>query len=96
MTLAVLVVDGDAAVQQRRHAGRIERRVEIDVEQGLDLVEQEAAVAVGAGDQRCAGVVGQRAAAADLGLGAPDQGFQRLLVEPAEDQHLAARQQARR
>jgi hypothetical protein len=37
-------------VQQRRHACRVERLIKIDIEQGLDLVEEEAAVAIGTGD----------------------------------------------
>ena len=73
MALAVLVVDRDAALQQRGQAGGIERLVEVDVEQGLGLVEQEAAVAVGAGDQRVARFGGQRQRPADHRLGALDQ-----------------------
>ena len=70
MALAVLVVDRDAALQQRGEPGGIERLVELDVEQGLGLVEEEAAVAVGAGDQRVAGVGVERERLAGELLGA--------------------------
>ena len=59
MALAVLVIDRDAALEQRGEAGRIERRGEVHREERLGLVEQEAAVAVGAGDQRVAGIGGE-------------------------------------
>ena len=68
----------------------------LDREQGLDLVEEEAAVAVGAGDQRLARLGGDRQRPVLERLGAADQLVQRVMVEPAQDQHLAARQQARR
>jgi len=51
MALAVLVVDHDPALQEAGEAAGIERRIELHVEQGLRLVQDEAAVAVGAGDQ---------------------------------------------
>ena len=59
MALAILVVDRDAAVEQRGEAGGVERTVEVDVEQSFGLVEDEAAVAIGGGDQRGAGVFGE-------------------------------------
>ena len=48
MAVAVLVIDGHAAMQELRELGGIERRIDRRREQGFDLVEQEAAVAVGA------------------------------------------------
>ena len=56
MALAVLVIDRDAALEQSGEPGGVERHLELQVEQRLGLVEQEAAVTVGAGDQRGAGV----------------------------------------
>ena len=93
MALAVLVVDRHAAVEQLAKLGRVERLGDLDREQGLGLVEQEAAVAVGAGDQRLARLGGEREAGALERLGAADQLLERCMVEPAQDQHLAARQQ---
>ena len=60
MALPILVVDRHPAVQQRRHSRRIERRVELDVEQRLDLVEQEPPVAVGRSYERLARLRRQR------------------------------------
>src|SRR4029079_2989814 len=60
MTFPVLVVDGDAELQEACKAGRIERLLQPDVEQGLGLIEKEPAVAVGTCDQRIAGVRRQR------------------------------------
>ena len=93
MALAVLVVDRDAAVEQVAELGRAERLVDLDREQGLDLVEQEAAVAVGAGDQRLARFGGDGQRPLLDRFGAADQLLERVMVEPAQDQHLAARQQ---
>ncbi len=93
VTLAVLVVDGDAAVQQGRHPRRIEWLVELDVVQRLDLIKEEAAVAVGAGNQSVARIPGQRDWPADLFLRPLDEGVERVFVEASQDQHLAARQE---
>jgi hypothetical protein len=54
MAFAVLVVDRHPALQKRRHLGRVERIGGSNVEDRLDLVEEEAPVAVGARDQRLA------------------------------------------
>ena len=59
MPLAILVVHGDAALQERRQAGRIERLGQIHREQCFRLVEQETAIAVGAGDHRVARLGGE-------------------------------------
>ena len=64
MPLAILVVDRDAALQERRQPGGIERFGQVDREQRLGLVEQEAAVAIGAGDQRVARLGRERQGAA--------------------------------
>ena len=95
VALAVLVVDGHAAVEQLGQFGRAERLVELHGEQRLDLVEEEAAVAVRACDQRLARFMGQRQRAVEQRLAAAHQFLQRLMVEAAQDQHLAARQQSR-
>ena len=50
MALAVLVIDRHAAVKKRGESLRVEWFVEIAREERLGLVEQEAAVTVGAGD----------------------------------------------
>ena len=93
MALAILVVDRHAAVQQLGSSAGPSGSSMLDREQGLDLVEQEAAVAVGAGDQRVARLLGDRKGTAFDRLGALDQLVERVVIEPAEDQHLAARQQ---
>ena len=93
MALAVLVVDRDAAVEQLAERGLVERLAKLDRENRLGLVEEEAPVAVGAGDQRLARFGGDRKRALLDRLGAADQFLQRLMVEPAQDQYLAARQQ---
>jgi hypothetical protein len=70
MPLPVLVVDRDPAVEQAASAAGSSGRVELDREQRLRLVEQEAPVAVGGGDQRLArgGVRGRGALHQRLGL----------------------------
>ena len=93
MPLAVLVVDRHPAMQQVAELGGTERLGDLDREQCLDLVEQEAAVAVGAGDQRFARIRRHRQGPVLHRFGAADQLLERLMVEPAQDQHLAARQQ---
>src|SRR5205085_6517195 len=54
MALAVLVVDRNPAVQQVAELGRPERLRDVDREQSLDLVQDEAAVAISTGNQRFA------------------------------------------
>ena len=83
MALAVLVVDRHAAVQQLGELGGAERLGDLDREQSLGLVEQEAAVAVGAGDQRLARFGRDRQRTAFDCLGAADQLVERVMVEPA-------------
>ena len=95
MPLAVLVIDRDAPLEELRELRRAERRLDRDIEQGLDLVEQESPVAIGAGEQRLARLGGDGERAVNLRLGAGQQFLERHLVEPVKDQHLAARQQRR-
>src|SRR4029079_7434751 len=92
MAFAVLVVDGTSALKQGRHSRRIERRFRSNVEDRLDLVEQEAAVSVRPRDPGFAGVVSDRQRLSDLSFSALNQLAQRVLVEPVEDEHLAAGQ----
>ena len=92
MALAVLVVDRHAAVEQFGQLGRAERLGDLDREEGFGLVEQEAAVAVGAGDQRVARFRRDGQGAVLDRFGAADQLLECVMVEPPQDQHLAARQ----
>src|SRR4051812_3046119 len=94
MALAILVVDRNPAMQQCSHSGGIERGVELHIEQCLDLIEQEAAVAVGAGNQCIARIPGERNGPANFGFGTLDQSVQCLLVQPPEDEYLTARQES--
>jgi hypothetical protein len=94
MPLAVLVVDRHAAVEQLGEAGGIERGVDADALQGLDLIEQEAPVAVGRGDERGAGILGEGQGLFGEGFGAGDQFAKRGFVEAAQDEHLRAREQS--
>src|SRR5437660_12607541 len=91
MALAVLVVDRDAAVKQFAEFGGGERSLDVDREQRLDLVENEAAVAVGAGDQRIASLRCDRKLSALERFGAADELAQGIMAQPPQDQHLAAR-----
>ena len=95
MPFPVLVVDRHAAVQKVGQLGRAERLFDLDREQGLDLVEEEAAVAVGACDQRFARFTGHGKTALLDRLRAANQFFERGMVEPPKDQHLAAREKRR-
>ena len=78
MALAVLVVDGHPAVEQLASSAGPSGSSMLDREQSLDLVEEEAAVAVGAGDQRVAGFGGDRQRRVLERLGAADQLLERL------------------
>jgi hypothetical protein len=78
MPLAVLVIDGDAAVEQGRECGGIERLGNRDREQRFGLIEQEPAVAIRRGDERFARFGGEGQRAAGQGFGA----FQQLFRAP--------------
>ena len=80
-------------MQELRELGGIERRIDRGREQRLDLVEQEAAVAIGARDQRRLGIVGDGQGASDFGFGALDQRCQRFPAQAVQHQHLRPRQQ---
>ena len=73
MPLAVLVVHCDAALEQRGQPGGIERGGEVDREERLGLIEQETAIAVGAGDEGVAGFGGEGQGLAFEFLGAVEQ-----------------------
>jgi hypothetical protein len=90
MPLAILVVDRDAALEKVAQARPGSSGSGRDREQRLRLVEQEAAVAIGAGDQRVAGFGREGQGALLQLLAAVEQLAQRLVVEAVEDQHLGA------
>jgi len=90
MALPVLVVDGDAAVEEGGEGGGIQRFLDGDREQGLGLVEEEAAVAVGGGDQGLARFGGEGEGAARLRLGAVEELRQSVAIEAVEGQDLRA------
>ena len=83
MPLPVLVVDRDAAVQEGGQLARRQRLPDVDREQRLGLVEQKAAVAVGAGDQRITGLGGEGERAFEV-LRLVEQLAQRLRIEDAK------------
>ena len=94
MLLAVLVVQRGAACQQCGKRRRIHhRRIFRQRKDLLGHVEHIAAVAIGHRTQRGTRLGIERQSAADLGFGARQQLLQRRIVEPAQHQHLAARQQ---
>ena len=62
----------------------------IEGEDLLDQVEHVSAVTIGHRAQGRASTGIQRQGAADLGLGPLHQEFEPLVIEPFEDQHLAA------
>src|SRR5205085_9053433 len=74
---------------------RAQRLRKLDREERLGLVEQEAAVAVGGGDQRRARFVREREGALHQRLGPVEELRERGGVEPVQDQHLRAGQQSR-
>src|SRR5438094_10658417 len=90
MALAILVVDCDTSVQQRGQVGWIERTVELDRKERFGLVEHEAPIAVGRGDQRVARFRSQGERAADERLGPIEQLAECYRVKTVEDQHLCA------
>ena len=92
--LAVLVVQRGAAGEQCRERRRIHhRRIFRQRDDLLGHVEHIAAVAIGHRTQRGARLGIERQRPAQFGLRAREQQFQRRIVEPAQHQHLAARQQ---
>ncbi len=80
-------------MEERREAGGVERLRQVDRKQGLRLVDQEAAVAVGGRDERVPGLGGERQRPPDQLFGAVEQLAQGRAVEPVQDQHLRPRQQ---
>ena len=92
MALAVLVVDGDAAVEQVAELRRSKRLRDRDRKQRLHLIQEEAAVAIGAGDQRFASFGRDGKGALLDRFRAAHQLLERLMIEPPQDQHLAARE----
>ena len=94
MPLPVLVVHRHAALEELAKFGGTERLVEPCGIKRLGLVEQEAPVAVGAGDKRLARRAGEGKRAFER-LGPRKQLVQRLRIEPVEDQHLRAAEQRR-
>jgi len=60
MPLAILVIDRHSAVQGLCQFRWIEGFVDSERKQGFGLVEQKAAIAIGAGNKRFSGVCGQR------------------------------------
>ena len=93
MPVAVLVVHRHAPHQELRQRLRIERLGQRDVEQRFRLVEQEAPVAIGRGDQRVARGAGQRQAQPGDVLGTAQEFAERGRVQPVQDQHLRAAEQ---
>ena len=76
-----------------RHPGGVERRLRLQCEHLFRQVQQEPAVAVGHRPQRRPPVLGHRQLAALGRLGPRQQLLQGGVVQPAQDEHLAARQQ---
>src|SRR4029077_15494621 len=72
---------------------RAQRLFDLDRKKRLHLVEKEAAVAVGAGDERFARVGRDWKGSLLERLGAVNQFLERIVVETAKDEHLAARQE---
>ena len=94
MLLPVLVVQRGAPREQGRQPGGVERfRVLRQREDLLGHVQQVAPVAIGHGAQRSARVRGKRCRTGSLGLGTLQELLQRGVVQPAQHQNLAAREQ---
>lgn len=51
MPFAILVIDRDPTLQQRRQSSGVERLGQVDRKQRLGLIEQKPAIAIGTGDQ---------------------------------------------
>src|SRR3712207_9175959 len=77
---------------QVAQAGRVERRVEPDREQGLGLVEKEAPVAVGRRHERGARLGVERQRPAFGGLGTREDLFERRLRSEEHTSELQSRQ----
>ena len=93
MAFPVLVVDRDAALEKCPQCRGIERFGELGVIQRFGLVEQEPAIAIGAGDQRIARLGGQRQGPLER-FAAVEQQAQRFPVEPLQDEHLRPAEQS--
>ena len=94
MALAVLVVDRHPAVQQRAQLGRPERLVEMSIENKVSAWLRRkrpspSALAISASRASAVTGSGRPSTASARSTSSP----KRLVVEAAEDQHLAARQQ---
>ncbi len=70
MPLPILVINRDAAMEQGGKPGPVERFRNVDRIEGFDLIEQEAAVAIRAGEQGFAGKRIEREGASGQGFGA--------------------------
>ena len=93
MLFAAFVVERHAPLH-RRHQGRgIQRLDRLHSGQFFRQIEQIAAIAIGHGAQGRARVIGQLERLAIMRFGALQKFFQRGIVQPAQHQHLGARQQ---
>ena len=92
MPVAILVIDGDAALQKFTQARRIKRIGQPRIVERFGLPQQEAPVAIGAGDE-CGAGIGGEGQGAFKAFGAGQQHFQRVMPEPFKDQHLCAGEQ---
>ncbi len=88
MAVAVLVIDRHSAMEQGGEAGRIERSLDRDALQRLDLIQEKTPVAIRRRDQRGAGILREGKRLLDQDFGPAQQFFERGLVEPPQDQHL--------
>ena len=93
MAFLGLVVEWGALLDEPRELGGVEQPLGRKAGDLLDEVEQKAAVAIGHRAQRGARIRGQRQLAAECRLGAAEQRFEIVVAEPAQHQHLGARQQ---
>ena len=93
MLLAALVVERRTPLHRGHQRRRIERLDDLQSCHFFGQVEQITPVAVGHGAQAGARILVERKFLAVMGFGALQQGFERRIVEPAQHQHLGARQQ---
>ena len=96
MPVRTFVIDRHPAVEQGGHCFGIKRVFDCNCKQRLRLIEQEAAITIGAVDESSACFGGDWQSFGFHSLGAGQQGLKRFIVKPARAQAPAPGSGARR
>ena len=93
MSLPILVINRHPPLQQGRHGLWVERVFNVNGKQSFGLIEQKAAITVGAGDQRRPRIVGDGQGTFQYGFCTGQQRGQSNLIQTLQHHDLRARQQ---